>query len=169
MEVRAQIIGLRLAPRKVRAIADLIKKRTVNDALDQLEHMVRHPSPYLIKLLKSAIANAENTYHMVRDNLYIKNLVVDEGIKLKRYIPRAQGRATEIQRKTSHVRLTLDEKVPGLKRTPKTAPAGHEHEKAPAVREAHAEAKPEVKPEVKRQEGKKSGGVIKRLFQRKAI
>lgn len=167
MEVRANIKSLRFAPRKVRAIANLIKKRTVNSALDQLEHMTRRPVLPLIKLIKSAVANAENTYHMVRDNLYIKNLIVDEGIKLKRYFPRALGRATEIQRKTCHVRITLDEKVPGLKRSAKEAKK--EVGTAEQAAKITTEPRQDIKPEIKRESGKKSGGIIRKFFQRKAV
>lgn len=167
MEVKANITSLRFAPRKVRAIANLIKKRTVNSALDQLEHMPKRPVLPMMKLIKSAIANAENTYHMVRDNLYIKDLIVDEGIKLKRYFPRALGRATEIQRKTCHVHLTLDEKVPGMKRPSKDEKK--EVSKQDQSAKTTAEPRQEAKPEIKRESGKKSGGVIRRLFQRKAV
>ncbi len=174
MEVRAQIIGLRLAPRKVRAVADLLKKRTVNDALDQLAHMVRRSSPHLVKLINAAIANAEHSHHMVRENLFIKSLVVDEGRKLKRYMPRAQGRATEIQRKTSHVRLTLDEKVPGLKRAPKAA-----EEEAAKKRATAAQDEAKVKAAEKAAEkaakagetkqGAERKGFVKRMFTRKSV
>lgn len=152
MEVRAQLNGVRLAPRKMRAIADLIKKLDVTEALAQLEHYIRRPSPVFIKLLNSAIANAENTYQMVRGNLYIKNIVVDEGIKLKRMFPRAQGRATMVHKKTSRVQVVLDERVPGM-RTQASAVA----EKAPAHTHARTE-EPKKKEET---------GMFNTLFKRK--
>ncbi|HYU64999.1 MAG TPA: 50S ribosomal protein L22 [Candidatus Paceibacterota bacterium] len=168
-KVTAQLNGLRLAPRKVRAVIDLIKKRDVKDAIDQLHHMVRRPVPQLLRLINSAIATAENTYQMVRDNLYIKELVVNEGIKLKRYMPRAQGRATEVQKKTSNIKLILEEKIPGLKSEKKAAVAEKIAEKKEEVRELKAE---EIKkPEIKREVGKKGlfGRIGKRIFSRKAV
>lgn len=170
MEVQAHITNLRLAPRKVRAVVNMVKNRTVDSALDQLEHMSRRPATPLIKLIKSAIANAENTHHMIRDNLYIKSFVVDEGMKLKRYMPRALGRTVEIQRKACHIHLVLDEKVPGLKRSVKKEKA---EKKDVAVKETVTESAKEfradVKPEIKREAGRKSGGIFRRLFQRKAV
>jgi len=170
MKVTAQLHGLRLAPRKVRAVVDLVKKRDATEATHQLEYMVRRPAPQLLKLLKSAVANAENTYHMVPDNLYIKEFIVEEGIKLKRYMPRAQGRATEIQKKTSHVRIVLDEKVPGLKKEVEKVKPAHdrEHVQAPAI---EAESKKTDKPEVKREMGKRGvlGRVGRKIFSRKAV
>ncbi|MBX4211310.1 MAG: 50S ribosomal protein L22 [Candidatus Yanofskybacteria bacterium] len=173
MKVTAQLNNLRLAPRKVRAVVDLVKRRDVTEAMHQLQFMVRRPAPQLLKLVKSAIANAENTYRMIPDNLYIKEFVVDEGIKLKRYMPRARGRATEIQKKTSLVRIILDEKVPGLKKeAEKAKPAhDHDHEHEHLEPEIKAEPKKTDKPEVKREMGKKGvlGGLKKKIFQRKAV
>lgn len=173
-EVRAQLQGVRLAPRKVRALVDLIKKRDVIDAMDQLQNFVRRPAPVLLKLLESALANAENTYNMVRENLYIKEMIVDEGIKLKRFWPRAQGRATEVQKKTSRVKLVLDEKVPGMKRAEGAqkasfAKAKESKESAETDTKTHSHAD---KPEVKRELGKKGnivGSTGKKMFNRKSV
>ena len=108
MEVKAQLNNLRLAPRKVRAVTNLIKGKNVTEALGQLEHFVRRPVNSLKKLLNSAIANAENNFNMVKDNLYIKKLIVDEGIKLKRFRAKGFGRAAAIQKKTNHILIVLD-------------------------------------------------------------
>src|SRR3989344_1900481 len=102
-QVKAQLNGLRIAPRKVRAVTNLVKGKDVANALNQMEFLIKRPVLPLIKLLNSAIANGENNLNMVKENLYIKEFLVDEGIKLKRYMPRAQGRAGEIQKKTSNV------------------------------------------------------------------
>ena len=95
-EVKAQLNNLRLAPRKVRAVSNLIKGKNALDAINQLEATIKRPSSPVIKLLKSAIANAENTYNMVKDNLYVKSIKVDEGIKLKRFKPKGFGRVSPI-------------------------------------------------------------------------
>ncbi len=87
MEVKAQLNGLRIAPRKVRAVTNLVKGKDVGYALNQMEFLMKRPVLPLIKLLNSAIANAENNLSMVKENLYIKVFLVDEGIKLKRFRP----------------------------------------------------------------------------------
>jgi len=169
MEVKAQLNGLRIAPRKVRAITNLLKNKNVIHALNQMEFLMRRPVLPLIKLLNSAIANAENNLDMVKDNLYIKEFLVDEGVKLKRFRPKAQGRAGEIQKKTSRIRVVLDERVAGLKR--------RASEKSPHRRPAEEAGKNEsAKTETKKHQiqtelGKKSnvGGIVKRLFRRKQI
>lgn len=171
MEVKAQLNGLRMAPRKVRAITNLTKGKDVINALNQMEFLIKRPVLPLIKLLNSAIANAENNLNMVKENLYIKEFHVDEGIKLKRYMPKAQGRAGEIQKKTSRVRLVLDERVAGLKKHASEKPArpGKTKEKAETV--ADESMKTETrKHEVKTEIGKKSeGSIAKRLFRRKQV
>ncbi len=180
-EVRAQLENLRMAPRKVRAVAALIKKRDVVYALNQLEYFVRRPAPVLAKLIRSAVANAENSYHMVKENLYIKNLIVEEGMKLKRYLPRAQGRATEIQKKTSRIILVLDERVPGMKQEPKKARAAETEQAAPApdseqqkedITPTETKKDARSKQHSERELGKKPGifsNLRKRFFSRKAV
>ena len=115
-EVKAQLNGLRMAPRKVRAVVNLLKGKNVAEAFSQLEVMVRRPSSPVAKLLKSAIDNAENNYNMVREHLYIKSIRVDEGVKLKRFKPKGFGRVSPLEKKTSRIRVVLAEKVAGLKR-----------------------------------------------------
>ncbi len=166
MEVKAQLNGLRIAPRKVRAITNLLKGKDVVYALNQMEFLMKRPVLPLIKLLNSAIANAENNFSMVKDNLYIKEFLVDEGIKLKRYRPKAQGRAGEIQKKTRKVRLVLDEKVAGLKRQ------ASEKKVQKETKTIEKEEEKQVKYEVKTEIGKKSdtsGNIVKRLFRRKQV
>jgi len=161
-----------MAPRKMRAVADMIKGKNVVDALNQLENMVKRAAEPYIKLVRSAIANAENTYDMVAENLYIKSLVVDEGVKLRRWLPRAQGRATELQKKTSKITMILDERVAGMKRqkaaTRKTKKEeAHEHDD---IKEIKADKKPQIKTEIgaPSRTGKKEG-VVKKMFNRKSV
>src|SRR3989344_2640843 len=116
-EVKAQLNGLRMAPRKVRAVSNLIKGKNVLDALAQLEVLVKRSSSPVVKLIRSAIANAENNNNMVKENLYIKSINVDEGVKLKRFKPKGFGRVSPIEKKTSRIRVVLAEKVTGLKRS----------------------------------------------------
>lgn len=111
---------------------------------------------------------------MVPSNLFIKEFYVDEGVKLKRYMPKARGAVGEIQKKTSHVRLVLSEKVPGLK-SEKTAKVKHEHtHEHDHTHEHQHEEKPKAsaaKPEIKTELGKKSEktNTKRRWFQRKSV
>lgn len=115
MIVTAQLNNLRIAPRKVRLVAKILRGLPVEKAEQQLNFVVKRSSGPLGKLLKSAVSNAENNFGLVRDNLFIKDLIVNEGVKIKRFMPRAMGQAGMIQKKSSHIRIVLEEKVPGLK------------------------------------------------------
>ncbi|GBD33857.1 50S ribosomal protein L22 [bacterium HR34] len=109
MAVKAKLKYLRIAPRKVRLVADMVRGKKVNDALDILSFVVKRAAKPLKKLLQSAIANAENNFKLDKDNLFISKILVNEGPKLKRFMPRAMGRAFMIQKKTSHIEIELDE------------------------------------------------------------
>jgi len=166
--VTAQLNNLRQSPRKVRMVVNAVKGKGALKALQQLEFIIRRPAQPVSKLLRSAIANAENNFSMVASNLYIKEFYVDEGVKLKRFRPKAMGAAGEIQKKTSHIHLILAEKVPGLK-AEKTAKkeTSHTHE-----HEAEEQIKPKSdKPEIKPELGKKveTANTKRRFFQRKSI
>lgn len=105
----AKLRYLRIAPRKVRLVADLIRGKSVEEAQTILNFTVKRAAQPLLKLLKSAIANAKNNFQLEEANLYISKILVDEGPKYKRWMPRARGRASLIQKKTSHITLILDE------------------------------------------------------------
>jgi len=100
---------IRISPRKVRIVGDLIKKRNINDAMGILTYMPQKASFILKKLLDSAIANARQKKYVDVDNLYVKNVIVDGGPVMKRFLPRAMGRATKIRKRTSHITMILDE------------------------------------------------------------
>lgn len=110
MEARAQAKYVRIAPRKVRIVLDLIRGKEVADALNILRFTPKASSIVLEKLLRSAAANAENNNDMNRDALYISECYADQGPTIKRYRPRAMGRASSIQKKTSHITIILQEK-----------------------------------------------------------
>jgi len=93
MKVSAKLKNLRIAPRKVGLVAKLIRGLDVEDALNQLEVHIKKSSPYMKKLLKSAISNAENNFGIDKDNMYIADVVVGAGPMLKRFQPRAMGRS----------------------------------------------------------------------------
>jgi large subunit ribosomal protein L22 len=119
MQVKAQLKNLRIAPRKVQLVAELIKGLEVNEAIAQLEATIKRGTDPVEKLLKSAIANAENNFGLDKDNLYIFDIQVGEGARLKRWMPRAYGRASQILKRTSHIYLTLDEVIEGKNRKSK--------------------------------------------------
>ena len=102
----AQLRYLRIAPRKTRSVADLIRGLSVNEAEAQLMVQRRRPAKALLKLLRSAVSNAKNN-KLNETHLFVKEIRVDGGPMLKRYLPRARGSASPIQRKMSHVTMTL--------------------------------------------------------------
>ncbi|WP_350343814.1 50S ribosomal protein L22 [Proteinivorax tanatarense] len=113
MEAKAVARYVRIAPRKVRVVIDLIRGKDVAEALAVLKHTPKAASPQLEKVLNSAVANAEHNFEMDANNLYISEAYVDQGPTLKRFRPRAQGRATRINKRTSHITLVVSEKKEG--------------------------------------------------------
>jgi len=109
MEVTAKLNYLRIAPRKVRLLADLIRGKKVKEAITLLDFSLKKGSRPIKKLLEQALANAKNNFQLEESSLYISKITVDEGPKLKRWRARARGRAARIQKKTSHITLILDE------------------------------------------------------------
>lgn len=103
----AKLSFLRQAPRKVRSVGDLIKGLPVNEAEAQLLAQTRRPSKALLKLLRSAVANAKNNKVNDVQHLFVESIRVDNGPMLKRMLPRARGSASPIQKKMSHVTLVL--------------------------------------------------------------
>ena len=109
MEVRAKLRFARMGPRKARLVADLIRGKGSEEALNILTFTKKAASKILIKLLKSAIANATQKKTIDIDRLYVKKIAVDQGPTMKRFQPRAMGRATTIRKRSSHITIVLDE------------------------------------------------------------
>ncbi|OGP96130.1 MAG: 50S ribosomal protein L22 [Deltaproteobacteria bacterium RBG_16_47_11] len=109
MEVKAKLRFTRIAPRKARLVADLIRGKKSEEALNLLTFTPKAAARIIIKLLKSAIANATQKKIDV-DRLYVKVITVDQGPTMKRFMPRAMGRATTIRKRTSHITIVLDER-----------------------------------------------------------
>jgi large subunit ribosomal protein L22 len=101
---------LRVSPRKARLVVDLIRGKSVDEARAILLLTPRGASPIVGKVLDSAVANAENNHDMTVDDLLVTRAFVDEGPTLKRFRPRAMGRATRIRKRTSHVTISVDER-----------------------------------------------------------
>lgn len=111
--VTASARHLRLAPRKMRLVTNLLRGMPVNQALVQLAHTNKKGAPMVFKLLKSAVANAKNNFSLETDHLYIKSIATDMGAVMTRYFPRARGSAFPIRRKTCHVSVVLEERKSG--------------------------------------------------------
>lgn len=110
MEAKAILRNARIAPRKVQIVLDLIRGKDYDVAMATVKHTPKAASEYLEKLLKSAAHNAENNYNMDKNNLYVAECYVCPGPIMKRIMPRAQGRAYRILKRTSHVTIVLKEK-----------------------------------------------------------
>lgn len=110
MEAMARARYVRIAPRKVRVVMALIRGKRISEALSILKYTPKSASKVLEKVLLSAAANAQNNHDMDKDALYISKCYVDQGPTLKRFMPRAQGRAASIHKKTSHITVILEEK-----------------------------------------------------------
>ncbi len=111
MEIKAKVKNLRMSVRKVRLVADLIRKMPVDQALNQLKFTQKKASLPVYKLIKTALADAEHNFSLDKNNLKIKEIKVDEGITMKRWMPRAFGRATEIRKRSCQISLILTEIV----------------------------------------------------------
>ena len=109
MAISAQIKYLRISPRKVRLVADLIRYKTVGEAEAILKFTAKKASRPLLKLLESSVANAKNTFKKDISTLFISSIKVDGGPILKRTMPRSRGTAFAIQKKTSHITIVLEE------------------------------------------------------------
>jgi len=106
---RAVLKNVRIAPRKARLVADMVRGKPVQFALDTLKLTNRRAAPLLSKMIHSAIANATDKATVDVDSLVVSEVFVDEGATLKRWLPRAQGRATPLLKRTSHITVKLKE------------------------------------------------------------
>ena len=109
-DARAYLKYVRISPRKVKIVLDLIRGKDVATTMAILKNTPKSASEYLIKLLKSAVANAEHNFNMDASKLYVSECFVCPGPTLKRIMPRAQGRAFRIFKRTSHITLAVKEK-----------------------------------------------------------
>ncbi len=119
--MKAYLKNYRQAPRKVRIVADLIKGKEVSRALLILDTTPKRATRQLTNLVKSAIANAKNNGGISTDGLFIQEIRVDKGLKMRRYMPKAQGRASGYDKHSSNVTLVLGSKAPVVKADKKAA------------------------------------------------
>jgi large subunit ribosomal protein L22 len=118
MEATASLKYLRITPRKVRVVADLIRGKKVDQALAQLAYVEKRAALPLAKLLRSAVANADQATkgQLDVDRLYVRELQVGQGPSLRRFMPRAMGRAFKVLKKTSHISIVIGDEAPAKKK-----------------------------------------------------
>lgn len=187
MELKASLQNLRMAPRKVRLVTNLVKGKSVTQAKGQLAFLAKKPAPLVLKLLNSAIANAKHNFEIPEQNLFIKRIMVESGPTLKRWLPRAQGRATPLMKRTCSVKLVLDQLEPTeVKKAKKSKPQVVKPEEVLPVQETKVEKTepaqeekpkgvPPQKPygsssqSKKRHFSRQTFGNIKKVFRRKSV
>ena len=108
---KAVLKTARVSPRKARLVVDLVRGKHVQEALDTLRFTNKKTAPMLSKLIASAMSNAKESATVDVDNLVVSEVFVDEGATMKRFLPRAQGRATQIRKRTSHITVKLAELI----------------------------------------------------------
>lgn len=113
MQAKAVARYVRIAPRKVSLVLDLIRGKKVGEAIAILKHTPKAASPIIEKVLNSALANADHNYNMDVESLVISEAYANQGPTLKRFRPRAMGRASKINKRTSHITVVLTEKKEG--------------------------------------------------------
>ena len=176
-EVKAQLKYLRISPKKVRLATGILKGLSFKEAQAQLKNLNKKSSGPLLKLLMSAVANAEHNYGLRKEDLYISKILVDPGPSLKRYRPRARGSVFPIFKRTSHVTIFLSplksqtsKSVESKLQTPKTVRKETEtipEETKNKVERSAVQQKPKVEKKVKKPIATK--GQRQRIFRRKAI
>jgi large subunit ribosomal protein L22 len=166
----AHLNYLHMAPRKVRRIAHTLKGLSVMEAEAQLLLRPQRSAEPLLKLLRSAAANAKNNGKMNGEKLVVEEIFVNQGAMMKRMLPRAMGRATPIQKKMSHVTIRLAEKdavaAPRFVITP--PPKKDKKEKTGASPKRHATTR-SAEPKTSAEKANEKSGFLKRIFRRKSI
>lgn len=170
MQVIAKLNYLRMSPRKVREVGRILKGLKIPEAKGELTFISKIAATPLLKLLNSALANAENNFNLKKENLYIKGVIVNEGPTLKRFMPRARGAAYEILKRTSKITLTLDEIKPTLPKKIKVKKEKITTKKISELEESQLkeEVKRKDKKIIKKESSRKGlKGFVKKFFRRK--
>lgn len=176
MEIKVKLKFIRMSSKKLRLVADLIRGAETIRALNQLRFANKKAAEPIAKLLKSAIASAVNDYELDKDNLFVKEIRIDEGGMLKRWTPKAHGSATPIRRRISHINITVGElKASGItaaKKKEAEAPISLEEMVKEGEKAAKSDKGKDIKKEAAGQDLKKEGaskkGFVNKMFQRKS-
>ena len=107
---RATAYDVRVTPRKARLVIDLVRGKRVNEALGILDNTNKAASPIVMKVIKSAAANAINNFGMDEESLYIAEIYANDGLRMKRYLPRAKGSASGLVKRTSHITVVVKQR-----------------------------------------------------------
>jgi len=161
MEVKAKARYIRMSPKKVRLVIDVVRGMDIAPALAQLKFINKRAATPVEKLIKSAVANATHNFELKEDNLFIKEVRADDGPTLKRWHPRAFGRAGSIRKRSVHISLILGEKVETKKEVE------GKKEKLAAPKKVEEVINEEIKKEEKRaadQDKPKEGEASKEIF-----
>jgi len=172
MKITSRAKHLHVSPQKCRLVVDLIRGIDVEKASVQLRSLRKKASLPILKLLNSAIATAEHNHDMEKSNLYISKMFVDSGTTMKRWKPRAFGRANPIIKRTSHITLILDERVAGKKRVKKVVKGKDLKDKVDSKKETDEKGNKKNKFEKDSKinsKPSKDGGVFKKIFRRKSV
>ena len=175
MEAKAKLKYLRIAPRKVRLVADMVRGQKVGKAKSLLQFTVNRSALPVLKLLNSAVVGAKEKMNWEESNMFISSITVDEGPKLKRWMPRARGSASPIQKKTSHITIALSELEKTELKVSKKKKSKIETKKVSSLSEIKEDfskdKKTKTKPEAEIEKKKKITGnqPASKLFRRKSI
>ena len=159
--MRAAAKWVRITPRKARLVVEHIRGRTVPEARTMLAFTERAAAREIDKLLRSAVANAEANHNLIGDDLIVKTAYVDEGPTIKRWRPRARGRAAQIRKRMCHITITLGPATTATVTRAPEPPAEEKPKRAPR-RKAAPKAKAETKPEAEKKPAAKKPAARKR-------
>ena len=186
MEVKAKGKYIKMSSKKMRLVIDLIRGMDSKEALDYLDFVPQKAAFFVRKVLMSASANAEHNFDLKKENLFIKEIFVNQGPTLKRWRPRAFGRAGQIRKRSSHLEIILGEKIPSSKTEPvktkikepiiepisknkiEDKKSGKEKEKEEET-STRMPGKHQPKPTYDQLKGKGFKGTLKKVFRRKSI
>jgi large subunit ribosomal protein L22 len=182
-QVRAHARYIQVSPQKMRLVADMVRNTPVDLALEQLRFSSKKASLPMIKVINSAVANAVHNFNLNKDDLFIKALSVDGGPVLKRFRPRAQGRAGAIHKRSSHINVVLEERKQARKKTSRSIFAGvrpgksarveahshdHEHEDSSGKVEGPKSGPKQAPPKPDEKQKSQRISLKRRLFNRKS-
>jgi len=184
MEVKAKGKYLKMSSKKMRLVADLVRGMDSKEALDYLSFSPHKAARFINKILNSALANAEHNFELKKENLFVKEIFVNEGPTLKRWRPRAFGRAGQIRKRSSHLEIILGERIPTSKIKPvktkikepiiESISKDKTEDKKPVEgKEEKLQGRPQEKhrpaPVHDARKNKGFGGALKKVFRRKSI
>jgi large subunit ribosomal protein L22 len=176
MEIKVKNKFFRMSAKKLRLVANLIRGLESVKALNQLKFINKKASEPIAKLLKSGIASAINDYELDKDNLFVKEIRIDEGGMLKRWTPKAHGSATQIRRRISHINITIgelkDSGITAAKKKDVEAPISLEEMVKEGEKTGKSDKSKDIKKESSGKDLKKEGaskkGFVNKMFQRKS-